>query len=132
MICVDLLKNLQKHKPASLMCPFGDCERRFSTYASMVKHAESGGCTAVDLDLIHLGMAQVPSRQSCMHEWARELVDDDCSLDEGLFFFCRGCTRDFRTLSGLFEHIENNETCPQKTDDSHVRIIKDAFEEQGD
>ncbi|GAB7349514.1 hypothetical protein MBLNU459_g0220t2 [Dothideomycetes sp. NU459] len=129
------------HKPAPTTCinrggrTRKPCAELFASYSAMLQHIEQGACNSGQLttrDLAAAMIYDVPGDQGCVSAWARDAVHPHSTLKTPYdkLWFCRGCRREFRLLSDLFEHMELR-SCPQRLQDGHVRILQDTLAARG-
>lgn len=124
------------HKPANLYCVGKDCKRSFITEAALVLHCESGSCSsgvnrqninptgflcdspssergavwptlrcwngdAYECILCHHEFRTLPALDSHLQSLVHEQSMCRCPPRQG------GCNQEFRTWSGLFQHVES-------------------------
>ncbi|KAI0074718.1 hypothetical protein K474DRAFT_1685632 [Panus rudis PR-1116 ss-1] len=96
------------HSPRKYKCPGAHCEKSFVSDSALVMHCESGSCRS--------GVTR--------HAINRVIF----AIDQGRTL-TDGCDDEFRTLSGLFQHVESGR-CEVKRFRRQLTGVVDSFRDQ--
>ncbi|KAI0033740.1 hypothetical protein K488DRAFT_77732 [Vararia minispora EC-137] len=97
--------NSSRHRVATIPCPSARCGRFFIKFSDLVQHVEAGTCPSgiepetLDEEVIYRDKDHIitnPERWATERSW------------NGSAYECTLCTRDFRTLRSLNQHLQSS------------------------
>ncbi|KAL2003491.1 hypothetical protein VTN02DRAFT_3700 [Thermoascus thermophilus] len=91
----------RSHEPADLECYGSSCYRNFASFSAMLIHLESGNCDS-GTDCNEINDLAVTCFQH--KKYSTDIADY-------YPYFCPCCSRQFRLLSGLYQHAETTPGC---------------------
>lgn len=101
MLVLTQTQHRRIHDPRTLKCHSTSCKKHFPSFSAMLIHLEAGNCPG-GTDLVEVNtLAEI-----CYQ--ARKYLT---SIKDACPFFCLRCRREYRLLSGLFQHVETTPAC---------------------